>query len=192
MWRIIIWSIVLLQSCYAGFERTELGVRPFSLGSAYTGLADDIWAISYNTAGLSQLTSYQVSFYYSPQPFGLTELSTASAAAAIPLRFGVIGFSLRKFGFELYREYSGIVSYARSIAGVHLGVNLNYHSVHIDNYGSDAALGVDLGVLVKSFDRISWGVFLKNINSPTIGSTREKLPQTFTIVSKQRLYVAAG
>jgi len=181
MWKLLFYTIIFIQICYCGFERTETGVRPFSLGYAYTGLANDVWAISYNPAGLSQLIQNQIGLFYSPQPYGLSELSTITAAVGMPFNFCAVGFSLRKFGFELYHEYSASVSAAKNISSLNFGINLNYYNLHIQNYGSASSLGIDLGVLVKTDNKFSGGIFLRNINSPTIGKAREKIPQTFTV-----------
>lgn len=180
MWKIILCLVIGSQICIAGFERFEVGVRPLSLGYAYTALANDIWAISYNPAGLSQLVSNQVGFYYSPEPFGLSELSTMSVALAFPLSVFNISLGVRKFGFELYREYSVALSLAKYFSGVGIGVNLCYYNVRIENYGSDATVGIDLGFIVKLANQLNSGVALKNLNLPTIGNIKEKLPQIFT------------
>ncbi len=181
MWKLIFYVIISVQICYCGFERTETGVRPLSLGYAYTGLSNDVWAINYNPAGLSQLVQHQIGLFYSPQPYGLSELSTISAAVAIPFNLCAVGFSFRKFGFQLYQEYSASVSIAKEISRLNFGINLNYYNLRIQNYGSAGTFGVDLGVLVKIDTEFSGGIFLRNANSPTIGKAREKLPQTFTV-----------
>jgi len=180
MWKILLLVLLLAQNCPGGFERTEMGARASAFGNAYVGLADDVWAIFYNSGGLARIKSYQVSFFYSPQPFGLSELSNGSVAAAAPFNFGSLGFALRKYGFELYRELTGTLSYANTFKGVHLGININYNSVTIKNYGSAGTVGIDAGLIVPVIQNFQWGIFIKNLNSPTIGISKEKLPQSFT------------
>lgn len=165
---------------FGGFDRTDVGARAQALGNAYVGLADDVWSIFHNAAGLSMLTLWEAGFFYSPQPFGLSELSTGAAALAFPTGFGSLGAGVRSYGFNLYREFSGTLSFARSLSGVHAGISVTYHSVRIERYGSSATIGVDAGILVQLLRDIRLGIAIQNINSPTIGRSNEKLPQTFS------------
>ena len=165
---------------FAGFEQTEFGARAKALGGSYVALANDVWAMSYNVGGLTHLTQREVSFYYAPQQFGLSELSVSAFAIGYPTDYGTFGMMARRYGFDLYREVSWTFSYARTYSGVSVGVNMNYHSVTIQNYGSAGTIGFDVGALVHLTEQIQWGISAKNINAPTIGSSREPLPQSFT------------
>ena len=175
-------ALLLLFSAVAlgGFEQTGVSARAKALGGSYVGLSDDVWAIFFNVGGLATITRQEVSFLYAPEQFELHELSYAVGAVALPTRLGVFGVAVRKYGFELYREFSGTISYARSILNVGLGINFNYHSVAIKNYGSAGTVGIDIGVHVRLIDQVHWGISAKNINSPTIGISHEPLPQTFS------------
>jgi hypothetical protein len=163
-----------------GFEQTEAGARPASMGGAYIGLANDVWAIFYNVAGLSDLSSREVSFFYTPGQFGLSELTRSTLAIGFPTRLGVFGLAARRYGFDLYHEVTWTASYANRVSGLSVGVNLNYHTVSIQNYGSSGAVGIDVGVLLGFSRHVRWGVAAKNVNSPTIGESGEPLPQTFS------------
>jgi len=180
MRKIFLIVLVLSETLNAGFEKTGIGARSAAMSNALVGKADDVWAIYSNVGGLKQLKNYQASFFYSPQPFGMHELSESAIAAAVPFNFGVLGFGIRRYGFELYRELSWTLSYANSVKGICLGVNFNFHTVTIKNYGSANTIGIDVGMLVPVFINFQFGTFIKNINSPTIGVSREKLPQSFT------------
>ena len=114
------------------------------------------------------------------QPFGLGELSYGAAAIAFPTAIGVVGMSGSRYGFDLYREVSAGISFARNIAGAGLGVNVTYYAVTIRNYGSSGSVGIDLGVHLPVLPRLSSGIAIKNINAPAIGSANEKLPQMFS------------
>lgn len=174
-------SLCLLQPSQAGFERREHGARQIGMGGAFVGIADNAWAMIFNPAGLGQLKAGEVSAFYSPQPFGLTELSLSSVAVVQPTSFGSFGIAGSRFGFELYREISGTVSYANSYDDIFFfGVNVTYNSLTIKNYGSASAIGVDIGVLTKITGDLRWGFFAANINAPTIGQAREKLPQVYS------------
>jgi hypothetical protein len=172
--------LIFTSTASGGFERTELSARARALGGSYVGLADDVWAIFFNAGGLTQLTRKEVSFLYVPEQFGLKELSCSAGAFAFPTGVGVIGFAGRRYGFDLYREFTGTISYANTLSNVGIGFNLNYHSLSIKNYGSAGTVGIDIGILAPVFDQVRLGVSAKNINAPTIGSSRERLPQIFS------------
>lgn len=180
MWKILLISLILTESLAGGFEQREVGARSSAFGNAFVGLADDVWAIHYNPAGLAGLSNLQLSAFYSPQPFGISDISLTAFSAVIPTGYGVVGASVRKYGFELYRELSGSTAYSNIIKGIYLGINLNYHTVSIKNYGSTGTIGIDFGILIPLIDNLRWGVSMKNINSPTIGRSKEKLPQSIT------------
>jgi hypothetical protein len=179
MMRYIILLLFSIQSLFAGFEQSGASARAKALAGAYTGISDDAWAIFYNVGGLTQLHNDEVSFFYAPQLFGLSELSTGIGAAAFRTSFGTIGFGVRKYGYDLYREISGTLSYATNVSGISAGVSINYQTVSISRYGSAHTISIDIGTLVPISQHIRWGVSAKNINAATIGGAREKLPQTF-------------
>lgn len=180
MWKILLISLILTESLAGGFEQREVGSRSSAFGNAFVGLANDVWANHYNPAGLASLSNLQLSAFYSPQPFGISEISLAAFSAVIPTSYGVVGVSVRRYGFELYREHSGSLAYSNMITGMYFGINLNYHAVSIKNYGSTGAVGIDLGILIPLIDNLRWGISMKNINSPTIGRSFEKISQCTT------------
>ncbi|MEK6570590.1 MAG: hypothetical protein AABZ61_04415, partial [Bacteroidota bacterium] len=141
---------ILVQPSRAGFERRDQGARPIGMGGAFVGLADNAWAIVFNPAGLALLPAREISAFYSPQPFGLTELSLASFAFVHPTSVGSFGISANRFGFELYREVSGTLSYGNSYNDLFsFGINLTYNSLSIKNYGSASTMGIDVGFLAS-------------------------------------------
>jgi hypothetical protein len=135
----------------------------------------------FNVGGLSRLERNEVSFFYSPSPFGLPELAVEAAAVGIRTKIGAIGLAARRFGFDLYRELSATLSYASSVSTIGFGLSLNRHSVAISRYGSASAIGVDAGLLAGLSNRLACGLSVKNLNAPKIGISREPLPQVFTI-----------
>ncbi|HEV8538113.1 MAG TPA: hypothetical protein VGR15_04225 [Bacteroidota bacterium] len=173
--------VIGFQTAFGGFGQRDAGARAIALGGAYVGLANDVWSLRCNAGGLSQLTTNEASFFYSPQPFGLRELSFAEAAIALPTSIGVIGLSGTASGFSLYRELTASIAFARSISGVGVGAAMTYYSVTIKNYGAANTFGIDAGVHVQIVPGLRSGIAVKNINRPTIGVAREPLPQRFSI-----------
>ncbi len=178
--RVIIPIFLLSSIALAGFEQTDISVRAKGLGGAYVGLADDVWAIFFDVGGLARVTRPEGSFLFIPEQYGVAELSVVAGAAALPTPFGVFGVAARRYGFELYRECSITFSYARVIAQMNVGINFNYHSASIRNYGSSGTLGIDMGLNMDLVNRLRWGISASNINTPTIGASHELLPQGFS------------
>jgi hypothetical protein len=49
----------------------------------------------------------------------------------------------------------------------------------IERYGSAHTVAVDVGMLARLTDRVQWGFTAFNVNGPSIGAARERLPQVF-------------
>ena len=186
---LVILVLVLSQISRAGLQQSEAGSRAKALGGAYAAAGGDAWTLFFNVGGLSRLERNEVSFFYSPSPFGLPELGVEAAAIGLRTNFGVIGLAARRFGFELYREVSATLAYAYSVSNIGFGLSLNRHSVAISRYGSASALGLDAGLLAILSNRLACGLSVKNLNAPRIGVAREPLPQVFAIGIE---YIPAG
>jgi len=173
---LILWAVNL----YAQFENTDVGARPTALGGAFTSLSDNSLAIFYNPAGLGQVKYREFSAFYSPAPFGLTDLSTASLSYSEPLSFGTIGAAIKTYGFELYKENNIIFSYGNSYKKkIYYGANLNLYNLHIQNYENATAFGIDIGTMAYIAKFLQWGFFGKNITGTKIGESKEKIAQVY-------------
>ncbi len=179
--RIIVFLLAAaVQSGKAGFD-TEGGSRGRALGGAGAALSGDVWAVSFNPGCLARVVRTEISLYYSPGPFGLTDVATKAAAAGVPTRLGVVAISMKTFGFALYRELTAAVSYACLIPQTGLGLTVNYHAARIRGYGSAGTIAIDGGVLVEPAKGVCVGAAVKNLNAATIGASREPLPQAHEI-----------
>jgi len=157
------------------------GSRQSALGYAFTSVADDQWSVYFNPAGLSKIKNLSAGIYYSPAPFGLSELANGSVVLAKKFNFGGLGFSAKTFGFELFRETKISVVYANSFfSDFSLGLKITYNSLSIKNYGNDYSIGIDFGVLSRLSETFQLGFSAKNINRPTYGVNKEKLSQQFS------------
>ena len=164
----------------AQFENFDIGARAVALNGAYTSLSNNSLSIFYNPSGLGQVKYRELSAYYSPAPFGLTELSTASLTFAEPTKYGTLGLGIKTYGYELYRENNFILSYGNSYKGkLFYGLNLNYYNLKIQNYNSASAFGLDVGVMAYIYKSVRWGFFGKNITGSKIGEANEKIAQVY-------------
>lgn len=175
-------SFVLLLIClpaWASFEDLGIGARQQGMGEAFVALANTSDAVFWNPAGLAGPPDFEVSTYYA-RPFGLKELAHNTLSLRMPVGKINAGLGIQSFGYAVYRENSYTAGIAGNFQGkLGYGINLKYLSLSIKNYGSDAAFGVDVGLLLNYSPQVAFGFVAKNVNRPTLGSQQEYLPQIF-------------
>ncbi len=177
---IIVFLLVSFRISFSQFELLDIGAKPISLGGAFTSLANNSNAVYYNPAGISQLPFREISIFYSPAPFGLKELANGSVNYVEPTKYGAFGLSAKTYGFELYKEITATVTYANNYRNkIFYGANVNYYNLKIQNYGSASTIGIDIGVLAYITDFLRWGFSAFNLNRPSIGTQKDKLPQVY-------------
>ncbi|MEE9224782.1 MAG: hypothetical protein V3U68_01110 [Bacteroidota bacterium] len=178
---ILLVFLSLRGALFAAFEPREIGARVAGIGGAFVGVARDAWSTFRNPCGLSQLGTRELSVSHSPALFGLRELAFGAFVYAHPTRVGFFALSASRFGFELYNETTVSVSYSNSYhRTVALGFTLRYHHLEIERYGSAVAFGFDAGILIGLSEQLHAGFFVRNINAPTIGLAKERLPQVYS------------
>ncbi len=79
------------------FLKIGVGARACGMGEAFCAVADDIYTIYYNPAGLTQLTHKQMSFMHNEW---LKDLHHEFLAYATPVESGVFGVSLTCLGVD--------------------------------------------------------------------------------------------
>lgn len=122
----------------AAFEDLGAGARAPGMGGAFVAVADDVYTIYYNPAGLGLLERPQLGAAYSSLYPGLKDgsnLSTSFLAYAQPLaegRRGTLAVAWNSLTLNsLYREDSFYLGYGRRLAtlgpgDLHGGLNLKY------------------------------------------------------------------
>lgn len=153
------------------------GARQISLANSDVALANDVFALFNNPAGLAQLNWKEVGIYYSPAPFGLTELANGYVAYQQPFSFGSLGIGGMTYGYDLYREAKIILGYSYNYENIFfLGAAANYHSYSIQNYGSTGVFYFNLGALVYILDNLRWGFSTSNVNRATVADQDDQIP----------------
>lgn len=156
-----------------------VGARPFALGRAFTGLADDIETIYFNPGGLAFLQRKNVMAGTYWMPNIVSETGPADyyfAALSFPTAtygsFGITVMQLDAPDLILYgdtggteevvwtgfAQRAGLFSYSKSLThSLAIGGNLKVQYERTF-YFTTAAVGVDLGMLFKPNDNWSIGV----------------------------------
>ena len=182
----IIMRVVLLLTflfCFTInlFAQFSPGAKQISLSHSDVATANDVFALFSNPSGLSQLNWREVGIYYSPAPFGLSELANGYVAYIEPFSFGSVALGGMTYGFELYRESKISLGYSYNYDNKFFaGGVINYHSYSIQKYGSKGVFYFNLGGLAYITNDIRWGFAIENINRATLASEDDQIPMVFS------------
>jgi len=183
-----------------------VGARPYALGRAFTGLADDIETIYFNPGGLAFLQRKNVIAGTYWMPNIMTETGAADyyfAALSFPTAsygsFGVTVLSIQTPDLVLYKDTlgqeaidwtgwvqrAGLFSYAKSLThSLAIGGNIKVQYDRVYEY-TTSAVGIDLGMSFKPNDAWSIGVaginFLPMSVSHKEATESEKYPQVWRL-----------
>ncbi len=183
-----LYSAELVNSCYYGSRRAAFltqsaGARPVGMGEAFTAVADDISALSWNPGGLGRLDSLQGVAMYNVvgEGIGLSYL-----AAAVPVGVGVVGGSLAilsfgnyvkrdaygvKLGTEEVTDAAGSVSFAfRHPDWTGLGGTSGVTLEVVKETVSSNLLGVSAGSVLPVGDKFMVGWSIQHLGPPADGS----------------------
>ncbi len=170
--------ILLIANSYAQFNP---GAKQISLSNSDVALSNDVFAVFNNPAGLSQFNWREIGIYYSPAPFGLSELSNGYVAYAEPFSFGTVALGGMTYGFELYRESKITLGYSYNYENTFFaGLAVNYHTFSIQNYGNTNAFYLNLGGLAYITHQLRWGFAITNLNRASIGNEDDQIPIIFS------------
>ena len=180
MHRFLLSALIICFST-AAIAQYNPGARQISLANSDVALANDVFALFNNPAGLSQINWREVGIYYSPAPFGLTELANGYVAYIEPFKFGSMAIGGSTFGFELYRESKVLLGYSYNYENsFFFGLSVNYQTVSIKNYGSTGAFYINAGGLAYILDNFRWGFHVFNINRASLGNEDDQIPVILT------------
>jgi hypothetical protein len=153
------------------------GAKQIAMSNSDVALADDVFSLFNNPAGLAQLNWREIGIFYSPSPYGLHELASGYIAYIEPLGFGSVGVGAMTYGFELYNECKIELSFSTLYKRkFFVGTSLNYHIVSIKGYGSNSVLYLTVGCLSYLTDDIRFGFFIQNVNQASFTSIGDQIP----------------
>jgi len=179
-WGFLLSFFIIVSFCCPAFSQQSAGARQISLSNSDVALSDDIFALFNNPAGLAQINWREIGIYYSPAPFGFTELANGFIAYNEPFSFGSVSIGAMTYGFDLYKETKFITGFSYNYDDkIFFGAALNIHNVFIKNYGSDIAFYVNAGGLAWLTDNLRIGFSLQNLNRATFGEEEDQIPMIF-------------
>lgn len=169
--------IIICAITLSAYSQYNPGAKQISLSNSDVALSNDVFSLFNNPAGLSQMNWREVGIYYSPAPFGLSELANGYAAYHEPTDFGSFALGGMSYGFDLYRESKFVLGYSYNFQNKFFaGVAINYQTVSIQNYGNDGALFFNLGGLAYITTNFRLGFSIQNINRATFGEEDDQIP----------------
>lgn len=189
--RIILILFILFNAAYAmaeekitavgkAFIQPPLTARAMGLGSAFTGLSDDINAVSYNPAGLAQINKQQFSIMHIRYFENIYQDHTGYIQP-LGKKFGVMAVNVvflhlddviqrNEFGGETnrYRNYdlASVLSCAYPLNNILIGFNTKYLTQHLGTI-SNIGIGFDMGMLYRYKD-LRLGVVYQNSGKEVI------------------------
>lgn len=153
------------------------GAKQIAISNSDVALSDDVFSVFNNPAGLAQLNWREIGVYYSPAPFGITEMANGYIAYHEPTSFGSFALGGMTYGFELFRESSVKLSYAYNFENKFFGgLSLNYHNFSIQNYGSKGVFYLDAGGLTYLSSYLRLGFLVQNINRASLADIDDQIP----------------
>lgn len=153
------------------------GAKQISLSHSTIALAHDVFTHFSNSAGLAQMDWREIGIYYSPSPFGLSELANAYAVYNEPTEYGSLAIGFMTYGFDLYRENNLSFSYSKRIyKNFFAGVCAKYHSLSIKNYGNTGTISFNLSGLLYLRENLRAGFTIDNISRATYNEYEDQIP----------------
>jgi hypothetical protein len=173
------------------FLNVGVGARPLGMGRAFTGVADDVDAVYWNPAGLSNFRSNQLTFQYSPLPvagsyqymayaqpvntrgsIGLSIINLESGKLARTTEVTSTEFA-ETGDYDAY-ERAYLAAYAHRFTNRYAsGLTLKAVENSIDDV-KESGYGADWGNMFSVNENLQFGAMVRNIVQPTYKFNTEK------------------
>jgi len=152
-----------------------MGARSAALGYASATLSDE-WALFNNIGGISRIDHPNVAFAYDARPV-MPGADRIAATLSTPIKMGVAGFGLFRFGDDLYSEQIISAGYGNHLGLVSLGLKINYIQYRAEGFGTRNALSLNFGGIAQITPQIAVGAYIVNLNQPRLSASNlERLP----------------
>lgn len=178
--KLILTIIIICSLTLSAYSQYNPGAKQISLSNSDVALSNDVFSIFNNPAGLAQMNWREVGVYYSPAPFGLSELANGFVAYHEPTSIGSFAIGGMSYGFDFYHESKFSLGYSYNYLNKFFaGVTINYQTVSIQNYGNDGALFFNIGGLAYVSNVFRLGFSIQNINRASFGDDDDQIPMIF-------------
>lgn len=168
---------------YAGNDKGIGGARMIGLAGANTAIRKDVWAGYNNPASVAGIDKYLFGAGFERR-FLLQELQYAQLACAVPVQKATFIGTASTFGFDLYRETSASIGYARTFyEKYHAGASIQVHNTAIgENYGSAYAYTMQIGTQINVSEKMVLGADVYNLTHSSMGRQfKERIPTVYSV-----------
>lgn len=166
--RFFLLSAIILAANAANAQYT-MGGRNTAMGQTHTALSNDTWALFHNPAQMS--THNRQLAFFSIRYYGLRELEDHAALFSAPLSLDLLNHSLllgfaaglHTYGFELYRKTQIRTGLSLPLNRFQFGFALCYLHTLIQDYDSNGAAILDIGLTAKMAENFLFGSRISNV-----------------------------
>lgn len=174
--------LFLLQSITVRSMDRPWSARHRGLSGARCPLHADPASIVVQPAGIAWMNSFGAAASFTPEMFELPELQTHSIGVGVPLSFGGVGFGVRRFGFELYRETSFALGSGVAMENdLAIGASAEFRRYAIKGYGTQTLVLLNIGVLHKFHQALTISGTVDNVLNASLGKKDERLPRAVSL-----------
>jgi len=180
--KLLICFVVLIGTADAVFENLRSGPVSDGLAGTFTSNAFGSEAVYYNPAGLSYNHNYAIGTFYKTLYGGLgVGLRNFQVTVIVPVSKSVVAMTFNETGANLssegydtsytgtYKEDAWTVSLSRTMTeDLSVGINFHYYRFREPRFGGTSAMGIDLGIIAKVYERWKLGGYIGNINRPSL------------------------
>ncbi len=177
--------LFFLSQIFGQYDQLFVGSRPLSMGGAFTAVADDANAITWNPAGLPGLRRTEfTSTYADLYAMGITQsylgfVRPFSDRIAIGLDWSSVGFDDKELAYSENKLNFAMGFQPHKIFS--LGFTLKYlmRDMLLDDasYGKGTGVGYDAGLLIQPRKNLKLGLGLYDLNGTSI-SYKDKTSET--------------
>ncbi len=166
---------------HASFDPIPADPRGLAMSGSVAALPGDAFGMLYNPASPASSAGASVAAACAI-PYGDDGLATRSAAAkagSLPFdRNGAASVAFRGYSPNGYRESSWSAGYSRRLTtAIRAGISVSRMELGVTGFADRPATGINAGIMVEPWPRITLGVSSLNLNSPSIGAGNS-LPRT--------------
>ncbi len=192
---LLTYQLINLSTIFAAFEDIGVGARATGMGNVFTSLADNVYSLYYNPAGLGQIKQREFTSSYGRLYWGLDDgsaLGSGFLGLVYPFKekIGTLGFGWLNFHLtDYYQENTFLFSYGRKFGKrLYSGLNLK---ILTKEYGADdytrqdpvfiaagyskSGISADLGLLYKLPYSFNFGFTVTDFLQPDMGLGSESV-----------------
>jgi len=172
--------LTIHHSLFATSDPFIGSARSLALGGSTLTLSDP-YSILNNQAAMAFQKNLSFSLF-AEQRYLESELGYYAGGLTLPVKNGAFGLAINYDGFDLFNEKKIGISYARLFSkNVSGGIQFDYLSTSISEYGTSSTFTAELGLLAKVTDQFSIAAHVFNPFAVSSGFVDDKVPTTFQL-----------